>query len=70
MLIYRYMYLVTLKGGFHRTTNINEINHRCIKIGRQVPQTSRHRQMEIGAVLAADFTSYFVIGRPEKWLFG
>ena len=42
------------KGGFHETTNINEINHRCIKIGRQVTQTCRHRPMEIGAVLAAD----------------
>ena len=61
---------VSLKGGFHGRTNINEINHRCIKIGRQVTQTCRHRPMEIGAVLAADFTPYFVIGRPEKWLFG
>ena len=62
--------VLSLKGGFHGRTNINEINHRCINIGRQVTQTCRHRPMEIGAVLAADFTSYFVIGRPEKWLFG
>ena len=47
-------------------TNINEINHRCIKIGWQVTQTCRHQPMEIGAVLADDKTFYFIISREEK----
>ena len=38
-----------LKRGFHRQTNIDEINHRCIKISQQVVQTCRHRRMDIGA---------------------
>ena len=58
-----------LKGGFHETTNMNEIGHRCIKIGRQVSQTCRHRPMEIGAILADDQKSYFIFGRQEKCLF-
>ena len=45
---------VWLKGGFHEPTKMYKINHRCIQIGRQVLQTSRHRRMDIGAVLAAD----------------
>ena len=43
-----------LKGRFHGTTNMNEINHRCIKISLQVLQTSRHQRMDIGAVQADD----------------
>ena len=45
---------IRVKPGFHRPANINEINHRCIKISRQVVQTFRHRQMDIGAILAGD----------------
>ena len=43
-----------VKGGFHETTNILEMNHQYIKISRQVGQTCRHRLMDIGGVLAAD----------------
>ena len=57
--------VLCLKGGFHETTNINEINHRCIKIGRQVIQTCRHRPIEIGAVLVDDQRSYFIFGQQE-----
>ena len=32
-----------VKGWFHETTEMNEMYHRWIKIGRQVMQTSRHR---------------------------
>ena len=39
----------TLKWGFHETTKINKIDHRCIQIDRWVLET-----MHIGAVLAAD----------------
>ena len=38
------------KGEFHETTNMNEIDHRGIKISRQVLQTSRHRRLDIGTV--------------------
>ena len=41
-------------GPFFKTTKINQINHRCIQVGRRVLQTSRHRRMDIGAILAAD----------------
>ena len=43
---------VCLKGGFHETTNIDEIDHRYVTISQQVIQTCRHQPMEIGAVLA------------------
>ena len=59
----RYMHV---KGQFHETTKINEIYHRRIQIGRQVIQTSRNPRMDIGAVLAADQNSYFMIGWQEK----
>ena len=59
----RYMHV---KGWFQETTKMNEIYHRRIQIGRQVIQTSRHRRMDIGTVLAADQNSYFMIGRQEK----
>ena len=49
----RYMEL-SLKGRFHVTTKMNEMNHRKIKIGRQVIQTSKDQVMDIGAVLDAD----------------
>ena len=45
---------------------MNEIDYRCIKIGRQVLQTCRHRPMEIDAVLADDQTDYFIFGWQEK----
>ena len=48
---------------------MNEIDHRCIKIGRQALQTCSHRPMEIGAVLADDQKSYFTFGRQDKCLF-
>ena len=60
---------VRVKGRFHETMNMNEIDHRCIKIGRQVVQTCRHRPTEIGAVLADDQKSYFYFGWQEKCLF-
>ena len=43
-----------LKRGFHETTKINRIDHRCIQIDPWVLETSRHRPMDIGAILAAD----------------
>ena len=44
---------------------MNKIDHRCIQIDLWVLETGRHRPMDIGAVLAADYTSYFMIGRQE-----
>ena len=55
-----------LKRGFHETTKVIEINHRCVQIDRWVLGTGRHRPMDIGAVLAADKTYYFTIGRQEN----
>ena len=49
---------------------MNEINHRRIKIGRQVTQSCRHRRIQTGAILADDETSYFIFGRQEKLSFG
>ena len=49
---------------------MNKIDHRCIQIDRWVLETGRHRPMDIGAILAADHSSYFMIGRQEKWPFG
>ena len=54
-----------VKRGFHETRKINKIDHRCIRITRQVTQTCRHRPMETGTVLADDQTSYFVSNRQE-----
>ena len=65
----RLYFVYRVKRGFHRPANIDEINHRRIKFSRQVVQTCRHRRRDIGAVLAADFTSYFIISRQEKWRF-
>ena len=48
---------------------MNEINHRRMKIGRQITQTCRHRQIQTGVILADDETSYFIIGRQEKLSF-
>ena len=55
-----------VKRGFHEPTKISKIYHRCIQIGRRLLETYRHRLMVIGAVLAADYTSYFMIGRQEN----
>ena len=33
----------------------------------QVLQTLRHRRMDIGTILAADQTFYFIISRQEMW---
>ena len=64
--IVRKQFSLRLKGGFHEPTEINKINHRCIQIGRRHLHTNRHRPMDIGAVLAADYTSYFMINWQEK----
>ena len=52
-----------VKRGFHETTKVIKIDHRCIQIDLWVLETSRHRPMDIGAVLAAHWTCYFIIGR-------
>ena len=49
--LFPYFYL---KGGFHETTKINKIDHRCIQIDHWVLETSWHRPMDTGAILAAD----------------
>ena len=36
-----------VKGRFHETTKINQIDHRCIQIDRWVKQTCRHRPMDL-----------------------
>ena len=59
-----------VNGRFHEKTKINNINHQCIQIDRWVKQTCRHRTMDIGAAVADDQTSYFIIVRQEKCLFG
>ena len=61
--------IVGHKWGFHETTKINKIHYRRIHIDHWVLETSRHRRMDIGAVLAANYTSYFIISRQEKWHF-
>ena len=43
-----------VKRGFHETTKINQTDHRCMQIDRWVLETSRHRPMDTGAILAAD----------------
>ena len=60
----------SLERGFHKPMEISKIYHRCIQIGRRLLETYRHRLTDIGAVLAADYRSYFMIGRQEKWPFG
>ena len=55
--------LMCLKRGFHETTKVIKIDHRCVQIDTWVLGTGRHRPMDIGAVLAADYTCYFIIGR-------
>ena len=49
-----YIFYFQVKGGFHETTEINQIYHRCIQIDLWVLKTGRPRQMDIGAILAAD----------------
>ena len=49
---------------------MNEIDHQCRKISRQVLQTSRHRRMDIDAILADDQTSDFIISRRRSGLLG
>ena len=38
--------VVCIKRGFHETTKINQIDHRCMNISRQVIQTCRHQLMD------------------------
>ena len=45
---------ISIKGRFHEQTEIYKINHQCIQISRRVLQTSSHRRMDIGAILADD----------------
>ena len=59
-----------VKARFHETSKVNKTNHRLIQIDLWVQQTCRHRPMDIGAALADDQTSYFIIGQQEKCLFG
>ena len=48
---------------------MNEIDHRCIKIGRQVLQTCRHRPMEIGAIWeAAKRLGSYLVGSRSVFL--
>ena len=44
----------TSKRGFHETTKVIKIDHRCIQIDPWRLETGRHRPMDIGAVLSAD----------------
>ena len=57
------------KGLFQETKKISKFNHRCTSIRWWVLRTGRHRLMDIGAVLADDKTSYFVICWQEMWHF-
>ena len=58
-----------LKGRFHKTMQFDQINHQCIQIDRWVLETSQHRQMDIGAVLAEDNTFYFIFRQAGEVAF-
>ena len=61
-----HFFFLSVKRGFHETTKIYKIDHRRIQIDRWVLQTGRHGQVDIGSILAADETLYFIIGRQEN----
>ena len=39
-----------VKWGFHETTEMNKIDHRCIQIDLWVLETGRPQQKDIGAI--------------------